>query len=145
MSKWLQVLCLALVSAGALFLTWNTYSENSSFRKLGKTALVDPPEKYTEETRTKKKVLTGTETTSTSRWASMTYTAEGGRKVTFKRELSDDILNKFQRGEKVYVQYLPGEFNSERFAGSEPNLLYPLLAFLGATGALVFVVMRKRP
>lgn len=144
MSKSLQVLILVLISAGSLFLTWTTYDSNSNFQKRGKTALVDPPTQYTEETRTKKKVLTGIESTSTSRWAEMTYPLEGGGKTTFKRELSDDILNKFKRGEKVFVEYLPGEYNTERFKGEEPSVLYPLLAFLAAAAGLVFVIMRKK-
>lgn len=144
MSKWLQVLLLALAAAGSLFITWTTYDSNSNFQKRGKTALVDPPAQYTEETRTKTKVLTGIQSSTTSRWAEMSYTAEGGSKVAFKRELSDDILNKLKRGEKVYVEYLPGEYNSERFKGEEPGVLYPLLAFVAAAAALGFVIMRKK-
>jgi hypothetical protein len=144
MSKWLKVLCLSLASAAFLFVTWITYSENASFRRHGKVALVDPPAQYVEETRTKKKVLTGIETTSKTKWATMTYTDSAGRKITFKRNLSDEVLASFEQGRPVHVEYLPDEYNTERFVGTGFSAAWPLMVFL-ATFAWLVAVIRKTP
>jgi hypothetical protein len=143
MSKWLKVLCLALASAALLFLTWITYKENADFSSRGKVALVDPPAEYVEETRTKKRALTGIETTSKTKWATMTYTDGAGRKITFKRNLSDEVLAGFQQGRPVYIEYLPDEYNTERFPGTSFSAAWPLAAFLAAFAWLAVVIRKK--
>jgi len=146
MSKGMKILLLGLAAAAFLLLTVMSYTENRRFRELGKVAVVDPPAGYVEQTKTRNKNLV--ETKTTTHWAEMTYTNADGRKTAFKREITGEILEKFKNGEPVRVEYLPGEYNTERFVRA-PNVLFggglTFLLFLITTAWVVVVIRKKEP
>jgi hypothetical protein len=142
MSKWLNVLCAAIATAGLGFVIAINVNENRNFKKFGKVAAAEPIAGYVQETTVSKKRLTGLETTTTKDLATMTYATEDKKKITFKRYLTEEDLRKFNSGETVYVEYIPGEYNTERLIGKSGSLLPVALALLAALGWLIFAIRR---
>lgn len=115
MSKWLEVSICIIITLMLLAITWIAYSEEEKFTKSGETALVTPPTQFIAETRTVKKRFT--EEKNTQIWAEMSYTSVNNTVVKFKRTLSDEMVHEFLTNTPVYVEYIPNEFNTERFRG----------------------------
>ena len=142
-SKWLQVVCLSLATAAMSFATFVNYDSNRRLDKFGKVATVDSVVSVVKEITTKKKRITGVETTSEAFLGTMRYTNDKNQKITFKRYLNEEYRAKIQRGEPLYVRYILGEHNSEEFAEPSSRTVWLLLASLAFLGGLIYVI-RKR-
>ncbi|MBC3873590.1 hypothetical protein [Undibacterium flavidum] len=140
MSKWLKILCLTLFTVTFFAITLVVYISENDLKKFGKRAAVDPIKDFVEETRTSTKFFS--KIVSKSQWATMTYN-DGIKKVTFKREITGDVLNKFRNGEQVFVLYIPNDYNTEQFEGYSSEITFPFIAFLISCGVLIFVIKRK--
>ena len=143
MSGWPTAILLLLIATGCLGLALLDYRENSKFEKYGETALVQPIDSYIERTTTTKKRI-GPDEVSVLKDATMSYVDKDKKTITFSRLLSDDILQKFRNRQPVYVEYIPGELNSERFKGETSKTWMFILLFLGFLGGAVYVLQRPR-
>ena len=131
MSKWLQVTILLLLSTGSVWLTVYLYQTDLDYLRRGVAVPVVSDVKFTQE-------KSGT-------LAHMAYQDQQGSTVSFKRFVSADLQTRLRARQPVQVQYIPGEWNSERFHGESSGVWQWALASLGFIGALVWTARRPGP
>jgi hypothetical protein len=134
-TTWVLRICTLVFSFAMFFGAWDGWQRNQAYAARGRKALIEPLGEYTETTTTKKKLFIKTGE-SKSHSAELTFTTREGRRVTVNRNLSDEILGRFLEGDDVYIEYLPEEPRTTRFAGetSSPvkSALFGLLALAAA-------------
>jgi hypothetical protein len=116
MVTWSLRICALLFSFVMFVSAWDGWQSNQAFAARGQKALIEPLGEYTETTTTKKKLFVKV-SESKSHSAELTFTTQTGQRVTVNRNLSDDILGRFLEGEDVYMEYLPEDPRTTRFAG----------------------------
>ncbi len=136
MSKWLQVLLMLLGSAVTIALTVYMFKTEGKYSKLGKTATVNPAFELIVEPR---------KDGAASRLGQMSYVDVNGKQVQFKRYLDAKILSRLERKEAVNVQYIPNEWNTERFAGEDARLSAYVLSCLAFLAGLAYVIRKPAP
>lgn len=139
MSKWVTLLVLFFIAPMLLASTVVSIQENRRFYRDGRTAVVSKVDKMVEETTVRKKMFS--ESTSKKLLATMRYVDETGKELSFQRYLDEDQVDTLRAGQKLSVQYLPGQWNSERFGKANG---WPFLA-VSALFFLIFVVVLRRP
>lgn len=131
MSKWLNVTLLLLASVGSSWLTVYLYQTDGDYLSRGVVTQVGPEVSFSQD---KHGLL-----------AQMSYTDLRGTEVAFKRYPSAKIVGLLRSQQPVYVEYIPGEWNSERFQGEDSGAWKWALASLAFIAALVWVVRTPGP
>lgn len=92
-----------IILIGSVMAIWTAKDaiDDGKFERYGKTAVVEPLEKYTEITKKK-----GGQTTVNYE-ADFKFRTESGQPVTVKRHLPVEMLQKFSAGKPVLIYYLP--------------------------------------
>jgi hypothetical protein len=116
MTTWVMRVCALLLAFAMFFGAWDGWQTNKAYAARGQKALIEPLGEYTETTTTKKKFFIKT-SESKSHSAELAFTTGAGQHITVNRDLSDDILQRFLDGDDVYMEYLPDEPRTARFAG----------------------------
>lgn len=137
MVPWIVRICALLFSFVMFVSAYDGWQINQAYAAGGQMALIEPLGEYTESTTTKKKLFIKVGE-SKSHSAELAFTTVDGQRVTVNRSLSDDILQRFLDGEDVYMEYLPDEPRTARFAGETSS---PLKAALFGLLVLVATIM----
>jgi len=138
---WTLRICAIILSLTAFYVSWNGLVENRRFETHGQRVPVEPIEKYTEKTTTRKKL--GIEVSeSKSHSAEIFFTTLEKQRIRVNRSIPGEVLAAFLSGSEVYIEYLPEEPTTTRFEGhgSRPVLS---ASFGLLIGALTWVFWRK--
>jgi hypothetical protein len=130
---------LILLTLGLGALTTYLFLDDMEYRRHGKVALVQPPSEYTETTTTRQRALRADDVRVT-REARMHYVDTQGRTIAFTRLLNEETLAKFRARQPVWVEYIPGTWNRERFRGDDNSTWWFLAATLALAGATGWVL-----
>ena len=121
--------------------SWNGFLENQQFRNHGQKVLVEPIEKYTEKTTTRKKL--GIEVgQSKSHTAEIFFTTLDNKRLRLNRHIPDDVLQTLLSGGDVYIEYLPDAPSTTRFVGHSSSPVRSALLGL-STAAVTWFLWRK--
>lgn len=143
MSKWMNLLLMGL---GALACFWMAvYLSNSDkdYALRGESATVLPGAEIRQEVRSTTGRAGQTTGERTVLMATMRYQDKAGQQRQFQRAVSPQQVAQLQGGQPLELQYIPGEWNSERFPGQDMSPRWP--AGMGAIFALGFVSVWRKP
>lgn len=92
---------LILILVGLVYALFSAKGmlDDRSLAQRGKSATIQPLEKYTKETKKSSHLV--------SYKADLTFETESGEKVTVTRTLPDGLLQQLTSGEEVQIRYLP--------------------------------------
>ncbi len=138
MTTWVLRICTLLFSFTMFFAAWDGWQRNQAYAERGQKALVEPLGEYTETTTTKKRLFIKTGE-SKSHSAELAFTTQAGQRVLVNRDLSDEVLGRFLEGEDVYIEYLPEEPRTTRFAGETSSPVKSALFGLVVLAAAVLL------
>jgi len=143
MSKWLNVLVLSLFTAGSLLLGVFLWQSDADYRARGKTTTVTALVGLEQQTSSTRSGRYGQREKSVERTlATMTYADVSGRPITFQRFVSAETIARLQSNQSVSVEYIPGEWNTERFPGNEVGATPWFVAFIVFLALLVYVIRK---
>jgi len=126
MMKFLWPAVLAVLGTILLVDEIHERQDYLAFQAHGENAVVDPIKNYTETTH--KKISSG-QVTGVSYKADLTFRTKSGNSVTVpERDLPQSVLDTFNRGAKVTIEYLPEKPTTTRFPDSQAYSDYRLVA-----------------
>jgi hypothetical protein len=121
---------------------WHYYDKNQQFRTRAEKALVELFPEYTVTTTEEKRFGRRKIDASESITAKISFTTKDKQHITSNRRIDANLLEQFQRGKPVYVEYLPERPQGFRFMGnSSAHLMYFLTGIF--TTALTCFYWRK--
>ncbi|MFZ6743787.1 hypothetical protein ACO0LC_11210 [Undibacterium sp. JH2W] len=97
------------------------YIENRAFKAHGLVAETDQIYKYDQTVHTRKQRGHSPDVSITNEAAISFMTAENA-KITVKKRLPDDVLEKYKRYEQVNIEYLSNEPNTTRWRGEKRDV-----------------------
>lgn len=138
MSTWLKGLIGLFFMGLSLLVLVVAFNEQKAFNESGEIAQINPNVKMTVE---QLPPTTKFDQDKTGFLAHMTYVDVNGKTVEFKRFLTQETYQKITSGEPVYVEYVVGEWNSERVQIKKNGnfFLSNLLFIVMFMGSLVFL------
>lgn len=128
MTKRVNVLLLFVVSVACVWLTVFLYQTDADYRSRGLSAQIHEGVQFEQ---LKQGLL-----------AHMTYTNQRSETVLFKRFASPDAVGRMRAKQPVFVEFIPGEWNSERFQGEDSGAWKWALASVVLVTALVWTIRR---
>ena len=129
---------VALLSIGGV----KGFAENRNFEAHAQKALVEPIQQYKETTTTKKKLFV-TISESKSYSSEIHFTTADNRRIRIKKGMPQEVLERFRRGEEVFIEYLPEDPTSTRFPGEGPSPFLALFLALAVLGVARFFWKRE--
>jgi hypothetical protein len=142
MVRWTLNLCAILMAALLLIGAVRGFAENRRFSDHAQKALAEPIQQYTETTTVKKKLFV--KISESKSYASKIYfTTADNRRIEVNKNLSEELLELFRDGEKVFIEYLPEDPTMTRFPGEGPRPFLSLLLALAVLGVAYFFWRRK--
>lgn len=118
------------VIAGLVFMVSGAMerSDIKHTKAVGKTAYVDPIEKYTERTSKGSKTYD----------ADFTFTTEKGDKISAHKSFPAELVNDFKSGKPVKIFYDPGKPSDFIFEKEEPSWFMVITGLGLAIAAVLF-------
>jgi hypothetical protein len=142
MVRWALRICAILMVALFLVGAVRGFAENRRFSGHALKAVVEPIEQYTETTTTKRKLFVKiSETKSYS--SKIFFTTADNRRIGVNKNLSEELLERFRNGEKVFIQYLPEDPTLTRFPGEGPSPFWSLVLAFAVVGVARFYWKRE--
>lgn len=137
-------LLLGLLTAVSGWFAIEGYRREGRYEREGKVAQVQFVGSHKEQRETMKG-RRGNSTTYDVDVMELTYRDASDRKVDFQRRgtsFPPDIRDKFAAQQPVYIEYLPGQANSERWQGKGGGWKVTAILFLLLGAAFVFLFRR---
>lgn len=138
MVRWTLRACAILLIVTMLFGILNACSENRRFNTTAKKAVVEPITEYKETTTTKKKLGFIPVSTTKSYSARIYFTTNENKRIGVNKDLSEEVLARFKKGDKVFIDYLADEPTMTRFPGEGPSPFWALLFLVAIVATTVY-------